>query len=291
MSRKLIIFICSLNVLLGVGVLWFVFAPRTSPIPKALQPSAKTNAPTYSDNELWTKAEEASTAREAYGYLQQITSPPNTLNRSGKHISQLVDTATPPFNSWPYFEALIQFHGSRSESLDDLQPMARLALQTDQALTLRNIAFRSYIENFSRIDAGTPQQAYTLIDTLLNESNSLSATAMQAERFLREKEIKRNIGGEDEDILASHAEAALLDTAALISNRLTAANTLSWLGKFPDSLKIKSAFVGTNSERLKFALLQLLAASNPADADLVWVESIQPTAPEQEQLIRSLLEK
>ena len=291
MSRKLVIFICSLNVLLGVGVLWFVLTPRKSPIPNTLQPSAKTDAPAYSDTELWTKAQEASTARVAYGYLQQITSNSDTSNQSAKQIDRLVESATAPFKNWPYFEALIQFHGNRSESLNDLEPLRRLALQTDQALTLRNLAFRSYIENFIRLDTAAPESAYTLIDTLLNESNSLSATAMQAERFLREKEIKRSIGSADEDILANRAEAALLDPAALILNRLAAANILSWLGELPDSREIQKAFNSTDSERLKVALLQLLAASNPADADLVWLESIQPTTPEQEQLVQSIIEE
>ncbi len=292
MSRKLIIFICSLNVLLGVGVLWFVLTPRKSPIPNALQPSAKTYASAYSDTELWTKAQEASTAHEAYKYLQQITSNSDTSNQSAKQIDRLVESgATPPFKNWPYFEALIQFHGNLSESINNLGALRRLALQTDQALTLRNLAFRSYIENFSRLDPSTSDQAYTLIDELLSESNSLSATAMQAERFLREKEIKRTAGGARQDILANRAEATLLDPTAPTSNRLTAANTLLWLGEFPDSREIREAFDGTNSERLKVALLQLLAASKPADTDLVWIESIQATTPEQEQLVRSILER
>lgn len=291
MSRKLVIFICCLNVLLGAGVLWFVLKPSKVDIPYALQPSTESNTSAYSDAELWTKAEEASTTREAYGYLQQITFNSDTFNQAAKQIDQLIESSAPPFKNWPYFEALIQFHGNRSKSLDDLQPLAKLTLKQEQALTLRNQAFRSYIENLSKLDADISNQAYALIDKLLDENNSLSGTAMQAEQYLREKDIRRSEGGADEDRLASHAEAVLLDSSAPTSNRLTAANTLFRLGIFPDSNEIQRTFAGTDSERLAVALLQLLAASNPADGALDWVEGVHPTTPEQEQLIRSILER
>jgi hypothetical protein len=116
-------------------------------------------------------------------------------------------------------------YGSRAESAKDLRPLARVAGQAEQALTLRDTAFRSFIENLGRFeairdpappaleelrrtgDAGLLREspspsdggavggdAYALIDLLHGEVNGLAGTALLAEHYLMQKGYKREDG-------------------------------------------------------------------------------------------------
>ena len=191
MSRRIVILFCCVNALLGIGVLWYVLAPRLASDENRWEAPSKHSAPEYSDEELWQKAAGASTVREARSYLAKLGATRENLDKSARLLEELVQAPSPAFARWPYFEALLWFHGSRAESLTDLDALMRLAVQPGQALTLRDAAFCSYIENFSRLSPTDAGATYGLIDALYGEGNSLSATALQAERFLLEKGIGR----------------------------------------------------------------------------------------------------
>ena len=191
MSRKIIVLFCSVNALIGIGILWYVLAPRLVPDERRVEAAPKQDAPKYSDEELWQKAVGAANAREAFGYLARTGKTRDILEKSARQIDALAKTEAPAFERWPFFEALLRFFGSRAESPADLQPLMRLAVQPGQALTLRDAAFRSYIDNFGRLKPVDTGAGYALIDTLYGEGNGLTATALQAEHLLREQGILR----------------------------------------------------------------------------------------------------
>lgn len=289
MSRKFVIFICCLNALLGVALLWLVFKPGKSSEGSAVHyRAAKTEGPKYTDEQLWKKAEEASSGREVFSYLMQISATGDALDQSARQLTAFFEAEPPDFGQWPYLEGLIPFHGNRAESLVDLQPLKQIALQPEQALTLREVASRSYIENFCRLNPPQATEAYALVDALYEEKNSLLATALRAERYLREQAIVRESGDE---LLFQRARATLLDSAALESNRLAAANLLLWLGESPEPEAIRGAWNSSHSERLKVKLLQIFGASARSDEDRTWLQHLRATTPEVERLAQSILKK
>ena len=82
----------------------------------------------------------------------------------------------------------------------------------------------------------------------------------------------------------------LLDPAAIESNRLVAANILLGLGAAVETGEIRDAFGGTESGRLRLALLRIFAASAPSSDDLAWLEGVRARTPEEERLVRSMVE-
>ncbi|NBB79048.1 MAG: hypothetical protein GVY36_06315 [Verrucomicrobia bacterium] len=287
MSRKFVILFCCLNALLGVGLLWFILTPTKASLRSTSYASSASVTPEYTETELWAKAAAASTTREAFSYLEQLSADRMVFETSTELVDGLIQTGIPAYQQWPYFEALLQFHGSRSEALEDLQTLARLARQTKQALALRDAAFRSYIENFMRLNPVETFPAFALIDRLHEEGNHLSATALQAERFLRENGIVRDAGDE---VLIERARETVFDTERIETNRLAAANILLALNEQPDPKRIREAIGSTDSERLKASLLRLLATSGLSDSDRDWLEDLPLPTPEQEALVRSILE-
>lgn len=307
MSRKLIIFICCLNVVLGVGVLWLVLKPNGSLLNKDVRPLVSAPVEEYTDEELWGLAREAGTVREAYGHLRRLSESGEILEAMAGQIGAMAEPSPLPFAGWPFFEALLQNYGKRAKSGEDLQLLAEVAGQAEQALALRDVAFRGFIENFGRLGvivdpagagllpdspmpsneatAGDLRHVYALIDTLHGEANSLSGTALLAEHYLLQEGFKR----EEDHFLAERATAMLIDAAALESNRLVAANVLARMGEHVGLPMLREAFEAAAPERLKIALLEMVAAADISGEDIAWLERYQPATPEQARLVRSIL--
>lgn len=320
MSGKLLIFICCLNTLLGVGVLWFTLKPNQSLFNNVSTASPKTTVKEYSDDKLWTKAKASTTALRALGQLQKLSESAQIFEAMAREIEQIGDASPLPFDQWPFFEAVLIDYGNRAASVEDLRALALVAGQSNNPLTLREVAFRSFIENFSRmedmgsagadsqrgnettatrgqdalapmgvteesVDAGALRDAYALIDALWGESNYLAGTALRAEDFLEQRGFKR----EGESLLLERATAMLLDESALVSNRLAAANVLSRMNVPVDLTLLREAFDVGNSERSQVALLQMMAAVSYSKEDLEWLEDFRPVTPEQERLVHAIL--
>jgi len=288
MPRKVVISICILNIFLGIGLLWLILNPRKPLAANALQKPEQTSATAYTDEELWSRARGAESARQAYGALRGLSENRETFATMRRELERLTETvAPPPFAAWPYYEALLSVHASRSETAEDLEVAARIASTTALPLNLREAAFRGYIENFVRLggegrDAGA---AYALVDRLYGETNALSGTALHAGRFLVEKGYDRDEPG----ILTERAAGTLLDPEAMEGNRLAAAEVLRRLGERPKARALRAAFEATKSERLKIALLQLIAA-DPSETEREWLEQLRPATPELERLVRTILQ-
>jgi len=306
MSKKLIIFICGLNTLLGVGVLLFVLKPQPTLFDNDWDVPAQTNASEYSDDELWTMARASTTTGQALERLQQLSTNDATIETMAGEIDRIGNTAPLPFEQWPLYEALLIDYGSRAASVEVLQPLAAVARQSDNPLTLRETAFRSFIQNFSRIgsdhaqDAADPgnktegpasgsalREVYTLIDALRGERNHLAGMTLQAEDFLGQGGFRREQG----DLLAQRATAMLLDDSALEKNRLSAASVLHRISAYPGLAELRTALEGTASERLRVALLQIIAAADFASEELIWLEAYRAVSREQEGLVQRILSR
>ncbi len=300
MSRKLVIITCCLNALLGIAAIWLILKPRNSLFNNNLSLPLADAVKEYSDEDLWELAKEAPTARQAFKYLNLLSQNRDTLNAMARQVEAMADPSPLPFVEWPFFEAMLQNYGSRAESLDNLRPLARVAGQVEQALTLRDTSFRSFIENFSRLisaeatGAGSARDAghdlehpYALIDALSGEANSLSGTALLAEHYL----FQNGFGREGGNLLSERAEAMLLDASALERNRLAAANVIFRIASYPDQSMLREALKEAGSERLKVALLQMISETTAQGDDLAWLESFEPTTPEQERLVRGILSR
>jgi len=233
-------------------------------------------------------AREAGSARRAYGLLRRSSDDSETFGEMAGELEGLVADATPPpFPAWPYYEALLQIHGHRAETADDLDVTAAIAARPALPLTLREAAFRGFVENIVRLGGGAAEAdaAYALIDALYGEANALSGTALHAEHYLRENGYERATPG----LLAERAAATLLDAEAAEGNRLAAATVLARLGERPGAVELRKSFEATGSERLKAAILKLIAAE-PSEAELAWLKEFRPATPEVERLVRAMLQ-
>ncbi len=320
--RKLIILLCCLNGLLGIFLLWFILTPSQSNAPFAVERPGPSEAPAHTDTALWEMAMAAGTAQEAYRHLRGLPEDRNTAQKMNQQIGTLVERAPLPFAEWPFHEGLLRSYGDRAQAVEDLSVLARIATQTEQALTLRDLAFRVFIQNFERFEGANPEAAYELIDTLYEEASSLAGTALQAEAFLSESGMGRagrKLAGADADdmagdtvtdaesanksapySLAKRSEAMLRDPSAIESNRLAAVGVLFDLEARPHAEDLRVIFESTDSEQLKFALLRLMesALRNDAQTDTTvpgsawgWLTDYCPSTPNVEREIYRLLGK
>lgn len=185
MRRFSVISLCILNACIAAGLLWYVFGnkPKQPDIPQ------KPATERLSGAERWNRAKAARSSREAFFELSQSEDAQALQERTTQEIEKLFSGIQPELNHWPFYQAVIQNHGRNASDEEALSLLARVASETEQALTLRDTAFRSYVENTLRIkkavEANDP--AFILIDTLSKENNSLSGTALQAEHFLAGK--------------------------------------------------------------------------------------------------------
>lgn len=293
MSRKFIVSICCLNVILGLLVLAWVFGivpkPGGPQTHDALLPTSSNAEQEHSDDELWAMAEKAPSAPRAQRHLRLLSSDRGNFEKMEREIESIAGPSPPPFEQWPYFEAVLRTCGSRAASAEEIDVIALVAQQPEQALTLRAAAFRSFVENIARLETDDPGAAYALIDQLYEEDNSLSGTALRAEYFLREKGLGRD-GDEDGEGLIRRAGNTLLDPAKPESNRLAAASVLSGMNAYPAVSALRSALGETGSARLKMGILRAIADSERTREDVAWLEDFRPETPEEERLVRSILE-
>lgn len=288
MSRKLVIGVCCLNGLLGAGLLWLILGPGVRGRPAVFPPPGQAaEREALSDGELWARAEEASTARGAQGYLRRLGPDSGTTRRMRSAVESLA-AGRADRGDRPFLEGAVAAYGARAGDAEALEPLARAARNPEQWLGLRDLAFRSYVERFARLEGAAPETARALIDALHGEANSLSGTALRADRFLLDRGLA---DAGREEALIERAAATLRDGAALVSNRLAAADVLEGLDAAPPPEALRDLFLGTDSERLRLRLLGLLARKEAAPEELAWLDGLEPRTPGQERLIQDILER
>lgn len=277
MRRFSVISLCVLNACIAAGLLWYVFGnkPKRPDIPQ------KPAAERLSGAERWNRAKAARSSREAFFELSQSEDARALQERTTQEIGKLFSEIQPDLNRWPFFQAVIQNHGRNASDEEALSLLARVASETEQPLTLRDTAFRSYVENTLRlkkaVDANDP--AFILIDTLSKENNSLSGTALQAEHFLAGKGTTGEVRA---TLFEERLRAVLLDTGCPGPVRITALQILSEndaVEDLPISALYKDAGV-----RLQTALLNSLNTTDVTEQTKLWLEAVEAVTPEQEQL-------
>lgn len=284
MRGRFIIILCLLNLCIAGGLIWFVLHKKTERT--GLLPQA--TAEPLSDEECWSRATEAQTSREAYHYLAQIEDSDALSETIGEAVTSLLSGLSPAFDHWPFYQAMLQMHGKQASSQDELLPLAQIAESKIQSLTLRDTAFRSYIENAKRMSEGNAmsQDSLRLIDMLFEESNSLAETALQAEHFLtKDEEPGAGPGGR----FTERLRATLLDTGQLEATRITALSILSEkdaLAELP-----LARIYSTAGVRLQTSLLRMIDGMDPDTATRLWLEGVAPLTPEQEQLLANILDQ
>jgi len=267
-----------MNASIAAGLLWHVFGNKPNQSTMLKQPSAEQ----VPDDILWERAESEKSAREAFFHLSQIEDTDGLKTRAAQEIETLLSGDQPGLDRWPFLQALLQKYGGIALNGEELMPLAQITSNIDQPITLRDTAFRSYVENFLRLKVVAPHEEtpFSLTDLLFKEDNSLPETALQAEYFLEKNGV--TFPGQRLPTFEARLKAVLEDRQRAESIRITAFNILSERGSAPD-LPLDTLYQGAGV-RLQTAILQALASSDASEETTRWLEDFQPRTPEQEQL-------
>jgi len=276
MRRLLVISLCIMNACIAAGLLWFVFGNK----PDRLMMLEQASKERLSDVEYWEQALSAESFREALFQLSQIENLETLKAQATQEIEKLLPADQPPLDRWPFFQAALQKYGNTASNSGQLSLLAQITSNTNQPITLRDTAFKSYVENYYRLraeaQADTP---FVLIDKLFKEKNSLAEIALQAEHFLVKNGVL--LPGR-ELVFKERLRATLQDRQQTESMRITAFNILRETDQLAD-LPLMQLYPEAG-ERLQASILQALARSDASEAATHWLETTQPTTPEQEQL-------
>ena len=280
MRRPLVLILCIMNACIAAGLLWFVFGNKPERSKMFEQPSAER----LTDDELWERAQSATSTREASYQLGRIENIDRLKKKASQEIETLLLGNQAKLDRWPFLQAVLQKYGSIASSEEELQPLAKVTSNTDQPITLRDTAFRSYIENCLRFNAATENNGtpLILIDLLSKEDNSLAETALQAEHFLAKNGIE--LSTKRLPLFDERLTVVLEDRQRTESMRITAFNILSEKGSVSE-LPLETLYKG-GGVRLQTAILHTLApaGNKTSEQSKLWLEDIRPTTPEQEQL-------
>ncbi len=286
MHRNLIIILCVTNACIATGLMWFVFGPKSKP---SITNKASTSLGTeiMTDEAHWQHATKATSLREAAFHLSQFKDQDELNIRTSELIYGLHFDSVPNLNKWPLYQASMQAHGKNADTASELKLLAKIAQKTQQALTLRDTAFRVYIENWLRIESDDKvnEETFELIDTLYHENNSLADTSLEAEYFL----IKNNASTAERNAqFKDRLRNTAMESSRAATTRITALKTLSELGALLD-LPMENIYHSA-STHLQTAILRVLENQSSSKASKEqWLRLIQPTTSEQEQLLLRIL--
>jgi hypothetical protein len=286
MRRSIIITICIFNGILACFLIWYVFG-RPNQISRPLAaPSQTAEVEPLDDTELWNRASEAKTTREAMHYLSRVQEDVFLLDSFRTLLTNLSKAENLPFDEWPFAQAAIQVYGAKAFSSNELVTLNEIARNESLPLTLRDSAFRSLVENTVRLpdDGEALNMTYGLIDSMYGEANSLSETSLQAEHFLSQK----GIGKEDRDLrFRERLIKALSGVDETASKRITALNILTARNEL-DGTSFDQLYAGAGVQLQSAILKSVLQAKESVSYD--WLNGIHASNPEQEQLIQQILE-
>jgi hypothetical protein len=262
-----------------IALVWFVFGKRSDPSPV----QAVSERDRMTDAELWQQAEESNSAREALHYLRQIADGEELRKKVSKNVTGLLEEGplTKP-NNWPFYQGVIQIHGISASDLKELDPVAEIATNVKHTLTLRDTAFRTFVENAVRLESESRihEEVLTLIDRLFPEANSLSGTALHAERFLATKGL---LAADRESSFKTRLRSVLSSSQHAAEMRITA---LEMLQETDAATELPFEQLYTDAElSLQTSILRALSTTNLSESTKQWLKSIQPRTPEQEQLL------
>jgi|GEM_PF-2301846 len=280
MRRSFVILLCIFNALIAGGLLWFVIGKPQSRTP-LLVPEKEAPESNMTDAERWTQATQARNLQEALHSLNTFMDKDALRQRTSTLLEELAAGTPAEVSEWPFLQAAMIVHGREATEVPRLTPLAAIASGERHALTLRETAFRSYVENRLRISEAFDEDEliYSLIDSLYTEPNSLSETSLLAEQFL----VKNGVSPEGrEGSFKTRLEDTLLDTGNPESVRITALKILSAMDA-AGTLPLDRVYENSDRE-LRTAILQALASSIQPGEAIGWLEQIRPTTPEQEQL-------
>lgn len=290
MRRNLVIFVCILNSCLAAGLLWYflsgTFKSKSAPLPP---PQTNSELEPLSEDQLWTKVLGSSNTNEAFYYLKQFESPTALRAKIKAHLLELFDVKEAAFPQWPSFLAAIQIYSDQIQSLDGLKVIAQVAQSKTLPLTLRDAAFRKYIENLVRLKETSSDSittAHGLIGEMLIENNSLQGTALHAEHYLLRDAL---LSKEREKAFTNRLLTIAQSSLAMEGNRMIALKILTNLNK-TSQLSLEKIYL-EGSSNLKIETLKAILEDKSTTNTNQWVENIEPQTPEEEALKWRILNK
>lgn len=279
MSRRIIIVICCINVLLAGGTLWYLFGAR----PNDALPSLNTDRRILTDTERWALATSASHPQEAAYQFNLFQDTDRLKQLISESIHTLANSGNPELSRWPFYRAAIQIYAKEGHNLSLLE---RIAMNGGQPLVIRDTAFRALVENavLLKRESGIHDEVLPLIDRFFDEANSLSETALHAEHFLVSKRLLT-----DDRVSAfnTRLESVLNNRQNTEDKRIAALIILKEMDAVTESAYEKlysDAGLG-----LQTSILHALSGMNLSEPTKQWLINIEPKTPEQEQLLLSML--
>lgn len=284
MRRPTVISLCIMNACIAAGLLWFINGNK--PQQQVIMKLPRTEP--LSDDALWERSMTASSFREALFQLSQIQDQETLMPRVTQEIEKLLTMDQPPLDRWPFFQSVLQKYGGIASNKEELALLARFTSNNDQPLTLRDTAFRSYVENSRRLqsEGDYDESPFVLIDAMYQENSSLSETALQAEHFLAKNSVR--FPDQRRLLFEARLKAALGDEQRTESVRIAALNILNEKGLVSD-LPLDELYPDAGV-RLQTAILHTLTSANIPDETKHWLKGIQATTPEQEQVLLRMQE-
>ena len=172
MRRWLVISICIFNAALAGFFLWYVLKP--SQRGKVMPQASVSETKAMSDDELWTCARQANSSREASYYLSKLEITDELKARTSIIVNNIAENSGSDYHQWPFNQALINRVGTAATITSDLTLLSQIAANEEMPLTLRDTAFRAYIQNWTRVstDEELLDEALDLIDSLFLESSA-----------------------------------------------------------------------------------------------------------------------
>lgn len=286
MRRSPIIALCIINGAIAIALLayalgankWLTERPKSSSLPQ--------NEKTLDDNFLIERATSAHTQAEAVNELSLIKEPAIIDRETQKILTALELGRTPSFKTWPFASAILNVHGARANSAEELIILMTISIDDRLPLYIRESAFRAYIDNIWRFreNAELIATSWKTIKQLSNEQNSLATTSLQAENIMRESGLEAPW---TMDEFASHLANLTTDSTQPFSRRLCALQILAHQRRL-GLLDLRAIFSAADTP-LKTEILRSLSASEVQADDLDWLRTFKPTSPAQETLLYSIL--
>jgi len=286
--KRSVILICIFNFCLAIGVLWYVWNPsskQSAPAITSNTPAAESNV-TYSKEELWTKALHARSSNEALYYFNQSDDPAELRLKLSDIILGLSIESPPTSNIWPFLQATFYLVANEAKAIEALAPFSEITRKKALPLTIRDSAFRTYVENEVRLcnHETISENALNLIDALYDEHNSLKSSALQAEHFLLSKGILPN---NRLDSYNRRLAETVENEEILLSTRVIALNILATMDNI-SSIALQRVYESAEPN-FRDALLKAMIRSKVAPTSLSWLSDFKPLSVDEEQLLQRVL--
>lgn len=293
MSRKPLLILCAINLIVGIIVL-AIGIPKLLAKRSAADPSVEKEK--LSNNDLWGIVMSSTSIREANYYLNQIDNPDfkrqQVETRLGALISQ-ENKATPLFGSLQQDIALINAWNRLKDNDNSLELLRLIFENRTLPITLREAALINHTQAYAKHrEANHNTSASSLTSQLIadayKEQNSLQGTALRAEWFLNQN---ANAAAEPSVELRERISKTLLHNKSLESNRIACIEMLQspQLHSLVDNEKLYALYANNSSNALKIAILAYFSKKKDSTTQL-WLSQLEPSSPKLEQYQLAALE-